>query len=166
MGRQGEPATSGAGEFRGSKLVTKHMGLSLVELMIAVALSATVVMLTVMAYTGSANTWLAIGDRLDLNQNTRRAMGRIAQETRMARQITVPTSSRVELVSFDGESIVYRLENGEILRNDQPLASAVSVFSVAMEGSDVLRVRIEAEQGGQSYAMEQRVKLRNKKSQG
>jgi len=163
--RQGELTTSRTGKSRGSRLARRCLGLSLVEVMIAGALLAIVVMLTVMAYTGSANTWLAIDDRLDLNQTTRRAVNRIAQEARMAKVVTVIGSNQVNLLSLDGEIVTYRFDSStnEILRNDQLLAPAVKTFAVELEGvgQNVLRVEIETAKGSQTYRIEQRVKLRN-----
>ena len=134
--------------------------------MIAITLTSTIVLLIAMVYTGTTNTWFAIEDRLDLNQSTRRAMNRIVQEVRMAKSVTVSGGSRVDLVTLGDEPVSYELQSGEILRNDQSLASAVSGFEVEFEAKNVLRVKIQAEQGDQSHVLEQRIKLRNKGIQG
>jgi len=140
--------------------------LSLVEVMIAITLTSTIVLLIAMVYTGTTNTWFAIEDRLDLNQSTRRVMNRLVQEVRMAKSVTVSGGSRVDLVTLGDEPVSYELQSGEILRNDQSLASAVSGFEVEFEAKNVLRVKIQAEQGDQSHVLEQRIKLRNKGIQG
>jgi hypothetical protein len=133
---------------------------------VAITLTSTIVLLIAMVYTGITNTWFAIEDRLDLNQDTRRAMNHIVQEVRMAKSVTVAAAGKVDLVSLENEPISYELNRGEIFRNDKSLASAVSGFEVELEAKDVLRVKIQAEQGDQSYVLEQRIKLRNKGSQG
>jgi prepilin-type N-terminal cleavage/methylation domain-containing protein len=87
-----------------------NRGMTLPEIMVAVAVGSLVMMFMSVVFAGSARCFVATGNYVSMNCNSRNALDRMSRDIRQAGDLTGFTTNRLQLTKFGTTNVVFVYE--------------------------------------------------------
>jgi len=137
-------------KFKGPGKKNKK-GFTVIEVLFVVVLIAVLLAVTYPYLRAFHNGWQSADRRSEIMQNARVGLDKMARELRKASSFTSIQSSLVGFADVDGSSITYRLNSGNLERNNAVLAGPLDSLSftyydssgvVTADAGDVKSVKI------------------------
>lgn len=108
-------------------------GVTLVEVLASLALLSIIVLLVSSTQLFAQKQFNIQSNEVNIQSNERLALKIVTQEIRKAKTVTVNQTNELTINGTD----VYKLQNKNLLKNNSPIVSDISTFTVTKQGNQL-----------------------------